>query len=264
MSFSASLHIYPVTMMSDRPKTDFECGGNVILPSSALQTLSSGMPFNQQDSKGPMTFSVTLSDKTTHCGVLEFIAEEGQVNAPSWILDVLMAKVGDLVDVTLVRLPKANFARFQPQSPEFLDIFDPRAVLENHLRSFPCITEGDVIPIFYNNRTYNLKVEEAKPNGAVCINECDMMVDFSAPVGYVEPEREKKTEKPPPPKRTDKKFCGTGHRIDGKPPKNNIATVDSSDEQPKSPAQPDFDFRVGTLEFIRKDVDTEQPSGPKH
>lgn len=46
-----------------------------------------------------LDFSVTLSDKTTHCGVLEFIAEEGQVNAPSWILDVLMAKVGDLVDV---------------------------------------------------------------------------------------------------------------------------------------------------------------------
>ena len=51
----------------------------------------------------------------------------------------------------------------------------------------------DVVAITYNDRVYELRVLETKPGNAVSIIECDMNVEFAAPVGYTEPQR-------PPPK----------------------------------------------------------------
>lgn len=73
-------------------------------------------------------------------------------------------------------LPVASFSKFEPQSPEFLDITNPKAMLENALRSFACLTSGDVIAIRYNNKVYELRVLETKPGPAVSIIECDMDV----------------------------------------------------------------------------------------
>jgi len=46
-----------------------------------------------------------------------------------------------------------------------------------------------VVAITYNDRVYELKVLETKPGNAVSIIECDMNVEFAAPVGYTEPQR---------------------------------------------------------------------------
>ncbi len=64
-----------------------------------------------------------------------------------------------------------------------------KAVLENALRNFACLTGGDVVAINYNDRVYELCVLETKPGNAVSIIECDMNVEFAAPVGYTEPQR---------------------------------------------------------------------------
>ena len=48
--------------------------------------------------------------------------------------------------------------------------------------------------MFTNNiivQIYELLVLDTKPDDAVCIIECDMKVDFAAPVGYVQPEPER-------------------------------------------------------------------------
>ncbi len=63
-----------------------------------------------------------------------------------------------------------------------------QAVLENKLRTFACLTEGDVIAINYNDRTYEIAVLEVKPKDAskaVSIVECDLQLDFAAPIGFV-------------------------------------------------------------------------------
>ncbi|KNC73984.1 hypothetical protein SARC_13458, partial [Sphaeroforma arctica JP610] len=78
---------------------------------------------------------------------------------------------------------------FEPQSVDFLDISNPRAVLENILRGFACLSEGDLIALHYNDKIYELRVVETKPNNGISIIECDLNVDFAPPVGYVEPTR---------------------------------------------------------------------------
>ena len=57
----------------------------------------------------------------------------------------------------------------------------------------------DVVAITYNDRVYELRVLETKPGNAVSIIECDMNVEFAAPVGYTEPQR-------PPPKQEDEEM----------------------------------------------------------
>lgn len=88
----------------------------------------------------------------------------------------LLLEEGDEIDVESVTLPVAKFSKFQPLSSEFLDITNPKAVLENSLRNFACLSKNDIIAIKYNGNVYELRVLETEPDDAVNIIECDMNV----------------------------------------------------------------------------------------
>lgn len=88
-------------------------------------------------------------------------------------------------------LQKGTFVKFQPQSSDFLQISNPKAVLEATLRSFTCLTTGDSIAINYNSKVYWLDVLSVAPNNAISIIEADVNVEFAAPKDYVEPEKPK-------------------------------------------------------------------------
>jgi ubiquitin fusion degradation protein 1 len=144
-----------------------------------------------------MLFRLTGNQgRTTHSGVLEFTAEEGCAYLPFWMMQNLLLEEGALVTVRNVSLPKATMIKLQPQSTDFLDISNPRAVLEHALRNFSCVTVDDVLPIPYNNKVYHLQLKEVKPSPAACIIETDCNVDFEAPVGYQEPVPQKPVTPP--------------------------------------------------------------------
>ena len=126
----------------------------------------------------------------THCGVLEFTAEEGSCYIPFWMMQNLLIEEGTVITITNVSLPKATFVKLQPQHVDFLEISNPRAVLEHALRNFSCVTKGDVIKIPYNDKNYHFELKEVLPQDAACIIETDCNVDFDAPIGYKEPERQ--------------------------------------------------------------------------
>lgn len=144
----------------------------VIMPPSALDQLT------RLNIEYPMLFKITNKkhDRQTHAGVLEFIADEGKIYIPFWMMRNLLLEEGDLVTIDNISLPVATFSKFQPQSVDFLDITNPKAVLENCLRNFACLTTGDLVAINYNNKIYELCVLETKPGRAVTIIECDMNV----------------------------------------------------------------------------------------
>ena len=77
-------------------------------------------------------------------------------------------------------LPKATFVKFRPQSVDFLDISNPKAVLEKSLRTFSCVTKGDQICFPYNRKNYYLQITDVKPTDAASIIETDCEVDFEA------------------------------------------------------------------------------------
>lgn len=115
-------------------------------------------------------------------------------------MQVLTLEPGDLLQVKSTDLSPGNFIKLQPQSPEFLEISDPKAVLENVFRSYSCLTVGDVFTFGYNDNVYEIAVLEVKPDDgvkrAISVQETDLSVDFATPVGYKEPERVSGTSTP--------------------------------------------------------------------
>lgn len=114
-------------------------------------------------------------------------------------MERLSLDVGDLLQIKSTDLPPGSFIKLQPQSSAFLDISDPRAVLENAFRNFSCLTKGDIFTFAYNDQEYKVAVLETKPDNekhAVVTMETDLEVDFAPPVGYEEPKRTSGTSTP--------------------------------------------------------------------
>ncbi|KAI8089300.1 ubiquitin fusion degradation protein UFD1-domain-containing protein [Halteromyces radiatus] len=188
--FTECYRCYPIVMMqSGSERGNVNYGGKIILPQSALEKLS------QLNISYPMLFRLinASQNKHTHAGVLEFIAEEGRAYLPQWMMQTLGLEPGQLLEVKNTTLPLGSFVKIQPQSTDFLDISDPKAVLENALRNFSTLTLGDTIQINYNDKIYEIKVLDVKPHfedhAGISIVETDLEVDFAPPVGYVEPSR---------------------------------------------------------------------------
>lgn len=115
-------------------------------------------------------------------------------------MQTLLLEPGDLLQIKSTDLPSGNFIQLQPQSPNFLDISDPKAVLENVFRSYSCLTVGDIFTFSYNDTVYEIAVLSVKPdNGeshAISVQETDLSVDFATPIGYQEPQRTSGTSTP--------------------------------------------------------------------
>ncbi|XP_073257765.1 ubiquitin recognition factor in ER-associated degradation protein 1-like isoform X2 [Porites lutea] len=234
-TFNTQFRCYPVVMFPGNEREDVERGGKIIMPPSALDQLT------RLHIVYPMLFKLSnsRSGRNTHCGVLEFVADEGKIYIPYWMMRNLLLEEGGLLQVESASLPVASYAKFQPQSVDFLDITNPKAVLENALRSFACLTKGDVIAIKYNEK-----------------------VEFAPPVGYVEPQRQVKKETKKEEEHSDvpqgivdrgfEAFTGSGFRLDGKKKKSNVP----SDPVPMGPPVikrgiPNYNFEKGKITFKR-------------
>lgn len=173
-------------MMPGNPRDELNYGGKIILPPSSLNKLT------RLHISYPMLFALESAESglVTHGGVLEFIAQEGLVYLPQWMMDALAVAPGSLVKVTNTSLNLGTFVKLEPQSTDFLEITDPKAVLENALRNYSTLTTDDVFQISYNEKIYGIRVVEVKPDSpshSISVVETDLEVDFAPPVGYVEP-----------------------------------------------------------------------------
>jgi ubiquitin fusion degradation protein 1 len=193
--FDEYFRCYPVVMLPGPERSEANHGGKIFLPPSALDKLT------RLHISYPMLFELINSraQKRTHAGVLEFIAEEGKVYLPYWLMQTLRVEPGDLLRVQSTDLPPGSFIKLQPQDTSFLEISDPKAVLENAFRNFSCLTAGDIFTFSYNDNVYGVAVLETKPDNpkkAICTLETDLSVDFAAPLGYEEPKKTSGTSTP--------------------------------------------------------------------
>lgn len=232
-SFEQTYRCYPASFI-DKPQ--IENGDKIIMPPSALDRLAS------LHIDYPMLFELRNAsiDRVSHCGVLEFIAEEGMIYMPYWMMENLLLQEGDIVRVKNVALPKGTYVKLQPHTKDFLDISNPKAILETTLRNFSCLTKGDSIMVAYNNKKYYIDIVEAKPSHAISIIETDCEVDFAPPLDYKEPEKPSAATplgkaaaeaQDVPAAETEPKFnpfTGSGKRLDGKPLKYQPPPVSSS------------------------------------
>ncbi|KAK6918834.1 Ubiquitin fusion degradation protein Ufd1-like [Dillenia turbinata] len=167
-------------------------GDKIKLPPSCFTELSDQGAFD----KGPMYFQLSIvhqevvmdneacgvqNHRRTHCGVLEFTADEGSVALPSHVWNNLFHAVSPsapLVEVRFVWLPKGSYAKLQPDGIGFSDIPNHRAVLETSLRQHATLSEGDLVTVNHGELTYKLRVLQLKPSQSVSVLETDIEVDI--------------------------------------------------------------------------------------
>ncbi|CAA7017596.1 unnamed protein product [Microthlaspi erraticum] len=237
-SFEQCYRCYPVSFIE---KAHLEKGDKIIMPPSALNRLAS------LHIEYPMLFQLSNVSvgKTTHCGVLEFTADEGVVFLPNWMMQNMSLEEGDILQIKNISLVKGTYIKLQPHTQDFLDISNPKAILETTLRSYSCLTTGDTFMVPYNNKQYFINVVEAKPSSAVSIIETDCEVDFAPPLDYKEPEKPQKLT--PSKKRSLEveeeeaankapkftPFTGSGKRLDGKPQTKSAEEEEDTKQQAK-------------------------------
>ena len=196
--FADQFRCHSVSLLAAEQQRDpaqLEYSDKIILPPSALEKLA------HLEISYPMIFEITnprFKQRRLHCGVLEFIAQEGMVYLPFWMMENMHLKEGDVILLRSASIPKGSFVKLQPQTTDFIHITNPKAVLEKSLGAFTARTKGETFRIFYNRKKYDIGVVEVRPERgtfppgapeAVCIIEADVEVDFEAPADYVEPAR---------------------------------------------------------------------------
>ncbi|KAG8381854.1 hypothetical protein BUALT_Bualt05G0016000 [Buddleja alternifolia] len=112
--------------------------------------------------KYPLLFQIeSYNDEiVSHCGVLEFEAEEGSIYLPEWMMKNLKLQEGDLAIILIAAMLKGGYIKLQPHKTSFIEVSDPRAVLEKTLRSFTCLTRGDTIMVTHNKKEFYIDVLE--------------------------------------------------------------------------------------------------------
>ncbi|XP_020223884.1 ubiquitin recognition factor in ER-associated degradation protein 1 [Cajanus cajan] len=236
-TFEQMYRCYPVSFIE---KSDLEKGDKIIMPPSALDRLAS------LHIEYPMLFQLKnpSAGKVTHCGVLEFVSDEGIIYIPYWMMENMLLQEGDIVNVKNTNLAKGTYVKLQPHTKDFLDISNPKAILETSLRTYSCLTTGDTIMVAYNNKKYYIDIVETKPSPAVSIIETDCEVDFAPPLDYKEPEKQAKSilsdrkqplveDEPPAKIARFSPFTGSGRRLDGKPSTQPVEQISSPELKQK-------------------------------
>ena len=85
--------------------------------------------------------------KKTFCGVLEFSADEGLCYIPIWMMNNLFLEEGSEVCIRNANLKKGTFVAIQPHETAFINLSNPKAILECELTNYSCLYKGDTINV---------------------------------------------------------------------------------------------------------------------
>ena len=192
--FNLKFNAYPSSFMETENKERLE-GDKIIMPASCLDILA------RLNISYPMLFELTniANGRKTHSGVLEFVAPEGNVFLPYWMMLNLYLEPGDVIQIRSVNMKKGTHVTFRPQTDNFLKLQNPKVILEKKLRYFSALTKGDTILIEHANKYYNIDVIDVKPGSAISIIETDLNTEFVEPSDHedteIEPEAETLVDK---------------------------------------------------------------------
>ncbi len=170
-------------------RDEIETTNSIILPPSALQKLTSMQKGFTRTS--PVLFRILniQLNMFTHCGVHDFTADEDTCIIPTNMFNRLCLEIGQMVNLRNITLEKGKLIKIQPHKTEFINNPNPKTILENNLRDYFCLTEGDTITVKFNRKNYLIDIVECQPKKAITTIDCDITVDFLPPKDYVEPPK---------------------------------------------------------------------------
>lgn len=193
---------YACSSQSEELTQRIKYSNKILLPPNVLHQL--------RDNTTTLFFKITNIENSFGqvCGVQEFTAPPGVVHVPYHIMEGLGLKEGAQVNIELSTPPDGSYIKFQPHKTEFIELPDPKALLEKALSiNYPVVTESHTITIQdpETNKVYHIDIVKTEPAPIIKIIDVNIDVDFDPPLDYV----------PPPPviKYDIERFPGKGHRL---------------------------------------------------
>jgi len=176
--------VYPLSFSSNVQRNTLEYSNQVILPPEILASL----PDNTQTI---LFFTLQNNEKKLNVGVYEFTDIPDVCYIPYYFMMALGIKEGERVQIApLDEEPeKAISITLKPQEQAFIELSDPKVVLEYHMsRLYPIVSIGDIIRVYHNNIVYCLSVSKLEPSNIVQTIDCDITLDFEESHDYKCPD----------------------------------------------------------------------------
>ena len=173
---------YPPVFSTARAAESLNGGGKILLPSSLVGEIA-----NMQ-LMYPLQFRIqTRRGREVYSGVQEFTSEEGKVILPQWMFSHLLIEPGEMIRLTTVTLPKGDIVKLRPQKKAFIELSNPKAVLERALLNHTTLSLGTSIVVNYEGVDYDLDIIEMKgvnfpKANAILIIDCNLKVEFERPL----------------------------------------------------------------------------------
>lgn len=152
-------------------------GDNLIIPCEELEKI---MRRNIQLPLTVEVFVLSKQSKSVTAVVTDYTSEENKAYFPDWLVDTVGGRYNCLLRVQGIKLPPGVYVKFKAIDNEFMELYDPHAVLSYHIRNnFRTLTEGKEITIVYLNKKYRFLIEETKPESKIAIYETNLQVDLT-------------------------------------------------------------------------------------
>ncbi|ORC85552.1 putative ubiquitin fusion degardation protein [Trypanosoma theileri] len=212
--FRKQLAAYPGEFTEKASRVDG--GGRVLLPSSCLAELAT------MNVVYPLQFCIRSRQATCYAGVLEFNSDNGIVIMPQWMFSALMLQPGDTVSLETCVLPPGKLIKLRPQQMSFIQLSDPKHVLEMHLSQYPVLTKGTSIVLQYLDREFIIDVIDITDENDRSV-EAISTVRADAQATELKVEFERPLDMPPSPTKEEAivpqgvNVIGTGDGLDFTP-----------------------------------------------
>jgi hypothetical protein len=246
-----NLQAIPVDLENDKVK----------LPQSVLSDLHNKGAFS---CGRPVMFQIHPDEsysscpiRTTHCGVLEFTAEEGTVEIPTKVYRNLF-QLNDSIDLTslpppvvsmkYIALPKITSVQFQPKLNLFSQLGPIKLILEENLQQHATLTLGDVLTIWYRGQAHEIVVKDLDPKDESVCNG-GTVIDTNIEVNLEYSEEYLQSVQPPPSQSSAQPFS-TQHST---PPLSSTPPLVSLPPGPplrELPPEPSLDDSFVTFKFL--------------
>jgi hypothetical protein len=142
----------------------------------------------------PYMFRLKNKDKVGYCGVLEFTSDSPHVvYVPKWLMVNLGLMDGDRFEILSVNLQKGEMISLRPKTEMFFKLSNPKSVLENHLKRFTVLYQGETLRLDYLGKSFEIDVAETSPDRAIDITDIDLKLQF---INIFDKTKEEEADKP--------------------------------------------------------------------
>ena len=175
-----TLNAYSLVFSEHIQASRLEYGNKILISASVLPDLDI--------SDGPILFKLENADKFVYTAMHEYVDSPGLCFLPHRLLCSLGVADGDSITVSQAKdLPTGEFLKIKPFETAFIELVDPKAILEKFISSnYPILSQGEIIVIKYLDNEYHIEITECKPNTTIQTLNCDINLEFEQPYDYKE------------------------------------------------------------------------------